>query len=179
MLQIKNLKRSEKIMKLTKRQLRKIIKEEKARLLRKGRINEGNASVDYMIGYEDARDDLPMNSDDGYYQMGYADYLNDRHEDYEALIKDQQGTPYIREGKDMHRCMDGSMVPNESPDCLADVVSRIDDAMYFRGHNSCGTEDRVYYNGLLKSLRRKRNRLQKMFEPADEEIVVIDLDEEI
>tara|TARA_A100001015_G_C15038132_1_gene737655 strand:- start:58 stop:1014 length:957 start_codon:yes stop_codon:yes gene_type:complete len=54
-------------------------------------ISEGNASVDYMIGYEDARDDLPMNSDDGYYQMGYADFLNGKHEDYQTLIKDQQG----------------------------------------------------------------------------------------
>ncbi len=54
-------------------------------------MTEGNASVDYMIGYEDARDDLPMNSDDGYYQMGYADYLNGKHEDYQTLIRDQQG----------------------------------------------------------------------------------------
>ena len=141
-----------------------------------GAINEGNASVDYMIGYEDARDDLPMNSDDGYYQMGYADYLDGRHEEYRALIRDQQGEA-MREGKDMHRCMDGSMVHNESPACLDDVVNRIDDAMYFRGHNSCGTEDRVYYNGLLKSLRRKRNRLQKMHLPqSDEEIIVLDMD---
>ena len=161
--------------------VRKILmkSDKQAAALFEGVINEGNAAVDYMIGYEDARDELPMNSDDGYYQIGYADYLNGNHDDYEALVKDQKEPPYVREGKDMHRCMDGSMVPTDSQDCLSDVVSRIDDAMYFRGHNSCGTEDRVYYNGLLKSLRRKRNRLQKMFEPADEDIVVIDLDEEI
>jgi hypothetical protein len=62
---------------------------------------------------------------------------------------------------DMHRCMDGRMVPPESEDCYYDIVNRIDDAMHHRGSHSCGTESRVYYNGLLKGLRKKRNRLQK------------------
>lgn len=134
-----------------------------------GVINEGNASVDYMIGYEDARDDLPMNSDDGYYQMGYADYMNGKHGDYQALIRDQQGydgdfkeTPIpVREGADMHRCMDGSMVKAGTEACYEDIQSRITDAEYHRKGYSCGTENRVYYNGLLKGLRNQRNRLKK------------------
>ena len=106
-------------MKITKRQLKRIISEERSKLLNesssflgrgapspmksrvdpqfaraiKGRvILEGNASVDYMIGYEDARDDLPMNPTDGnngYYAMGYADYLDGKHDEYQTLIKDQ------------------------------------------------------------------------------------------
>ena len=126
-----------------------------------GVISEGNASVDYMIGYEDARDDLPMNSDNGYYQMGYADYLDGKHEDYEALVKLQQDDPYIREGQEMHRCMDGSMVKAGSEACYDDLQSRIKDAEYHRKGFSCGTENRVYYNGLLKGLRNQRNRLKK------------------
>ena len=126
-----------------------------------GVINEGNASVDYMIGYEDARDDLPMNSDNGYYQMGYSDYLDGKHEDYKALVKLQQDDPYIREGNEMHRCMDGSMVKAGSEACYDDLQSRIKDAEYHRKGYSCGTENRVYYNGLLKGLRNQRNRLKK------------------
>ena len=134
-----------------------------AAALFEGIIREGNASVDYMIGYEDARDDLPMNSDDGYYAMGYADYLEGKHDDYEQLIKDQQQPPYVREGKkEMHRCMDGQMVSADSEDCLFDIVARIEDAEYHRNSHSCGTENRIYYNGLLKGLRNKRNKLKKV-----------------
>ena len=57
--------------------------------------------------------------------------------------------------------MDGRMVPPESEDCLIDVEARIEDAQYNRQSHSCGTENRVYYNGLLKGLRKQRNRLQK------------------
>ncbi len=84
-------------MKITKRQLKRIIREEYSQLIKEEKrniINEGNSSVDYMIGYEDARDDLPMNpthSKNGFYQMGYADFMNDIHDNYRQLIKDQQG----------------------------------------------------------------------------------------
>jgi len=60
-----------------------------------------------------------------------------------------------------HRCMDGTMVDDSSPACYDDILNRIDDAQFNRDHHSCGTENRVYYNGLLKGLRNKRNRLQK------------------
>tara|TARA_E500000331_G_C17148194_1_gene665952 strand:+ start:526 stop:1068 length:543 start_codon:yes stop_codon:yes gene_type:complete len=73
-------------MKITKRQLKRIIKEEKTKIL-----NEGNHAIDYMIGYEDAMADLPQNSDDPWYNAGYADYLEGKHEDYELLAREQAG----------------------------------------------------------------------------------------
>ena len=75
----------------------------------------------------------------------------------------------IGEQKDMHRCMDGQMVSSKSQECLMDLENRINDADYHRGHHSCGTENRVYYNGLLKGLRLQRNRLRKQL--ANEEII--------
>ena len=67
----------------------------------------------------------------------------------------------LRESADMHRCMNGKMVSAESNKCLEDIMLRIEDAEHHRTSHSCGTENRVYYNGLLKGLRKKRNRLQK------------------
>ena len=60
-----------------------------------------------------------------------------------------------------HRCMNGKIVPADSSKCLEDIMLRIEDAEHHRTSHSCGTENRVYYNGLLKGLRKKRNRLQK------------------
>tara|TARA_E500000331_G_C17052383_1_gene624558 strand:+ start:167 stop:796 length:630 start_codon:yes stop_codon:yes gene_type:complete len=61
----------------------------------------------------------------------------------------------------MHRCMDGTMVDPSSQICHDDVVNRIEDAVHHRDSHNCGTENRIYYNGLLKGLRQKRNRLAK------------------
>lgn len=72
----------------------------------------------------------------------------------------------LNENHDMHRCMDGSMVSSESGECYDDVLNRIEDAEYNRGSHSCGTENRIYYNGLLKGLRNKRNRLKKTLNPV-------------
>lgn len=68
----------------------------------------------------------------------------------------------------LHRCMDGAMVDPSSERCLEDLKFRIEDAQWARDSHSCGTENRIYYNGLLKSLRQRRNRLAK--------ILVIQLD---
>ena len=73
----------------------------------------------------------------------------------------------IREAKisiDMHRCMNRKMVPSESEACYNDIVARIIDAEHHRGSHSCGTDSRVYYNGLLRGLRKKRNRLKKILQ---------------
>ena len=61
----------------------------------------------------------------------------------------------------LHRCMDGSMCPADSRDCHDDIINRIEDAEYNRNNHNCGTENRIYYNGLLKGLRLKRNKLRK------------------
>jgi hypothetical protein len=73
----------------------------------------------------------------------------------------------LNETADAHRCMDGSMVASDSPDCHSDIVNRIDDAEYNRNSHSCGTENRIYYNGLLKGLRKQRNKLQKYLPTVD------------
>jgi len=75
-------------MKITKRQLRRIIKEQHTELLK-----EGNHAVEYAIGYEDARDNLPQNSDDPWYAAGYADFLDGVHDQYSALHQDGITTP--------------------------------------------------------------------------------------
>ena len=75
-------------MKISKRQLKQIIREERARFM-----VEGNHAVDYAIGYEDARDGLPQNSDDPWYSAGYADFLEGIHDQYEALHQDGVTTP--------------------------------------------------------------------------------------
>ena len=88
-------------------------------------------------------------------------------EEYQRHIKEMAGA-------DMHRCMDGSMVASDSQDCYDDILNRIEDAEWNRGSHSCGTEDRVYYNGLLKGLRNKRNRLKKVLVPPAPKVEIID-----
>ena len=70
----------------------------------------------------------------------------------------------ILESAGMHRCMDGRLVAADSIESLDDVCARIDDAIYHRDAHNCGTENRIYYNGLLKNFRKKRNRLKKLLE---------------
>lgn len=71
--------------------LRRMIKEEKAKILL-----EGNHVINYMHGYEDARDDLPQNSDDPWYSAGYADYLEGVHDQYEVAQQDMRQDPLYR-----------------------------------------------------------------------------------
>ncbi len=75
-------------------------------------------------------------------------------EEYDFLIQESVGP-------ELHRCMDGTMVDPSSQACHDDIVGRIEDAVHHRNSHSCGTENRIYYNGLLKGLRQKRNRLAK------------------
>ena len=78
-------------------------------------------------------------------------------------LTESLSTSVLRESADMHRCMGGKMVHPESEACLNDIQMRIEDAEFHRNSHSCGTENRIYYNGLLKGLRNKRNKLQKHF----------------
>lgn len=70
----------------------------------------------------------------------------------------------ILEQAGMHRCLGGNMVPAESHESYEDICFRIEDALYHRDAHNCGTENRIYYNGLLKNFRKKRNRLKKILE---------------
>ena len=92
----------------------------------------------------------------------------------QKIIKEEYHRFIKESGGDMHRCMDGSMVASDSQGCYDDILSRIEDAEWNRGSHSCGTEDRVYYNGLLKGLRNKRNRLKKVLLPPAPAVEIID-----
>lgn len=72
----------------------------------------------------------------------------------------------LLENLGQHRCLDGSIVPEESEACLTDVEDRIDDAVYHRDICSMGSDQRQNLNGVLKGLRKKRRRLTKNFMPA-------------
>jgi len=70
----------------------------------------------------------------------------------------------LLESSDSHRCLDGRIVPHDSEDCYLDICARIEDAEHARNTSSGGTATRVYYNGILADLRKKKRRLAKSFE---------------
>ena len=131
-------------MKITRRQLRKIIREAAG----KTKKYDDNKALTPKQG---------KNLPDGV-QKGIIKKAGGNLDEIEDMV----ATPTY--SGDMHRCMDGNMVPDGSFDCYDDILNRIEDAQYNRNHHTCGTENRVYYNGMLKGLRNKRNRLQKKLE---------------
>ena len=68
----------------------------------------------------------------------------------------------LLENAGLHRCLDGSLVSDDSQECLSDVGARIDDATYHRDLCSVGSDERLHLNGLLKGLRKKRRRVSKV-----------------
>ncbi len=70
----------------------------------------------------------------------------------------------INEGTvtEMHRMMDGEMVPFGCQDCVLDLRDRIVDATYERDACPGRTDSREHYNGILKVLRRKLRRANKL-----------------
>ena len=138
-------------MKITRRQLRKIIKEtyndqKHQRHREPGRRNTASVTLPPPV-----IDNSKWETQEEY----RARIAREEEEriDSEANLKESVG---------MHRCIDGRMVHPESEDCLFDINDRIDDAQHHRQSHSCGSENRIYYNGLLKGLRKQRNRLQKL-----------------
>lgn len=67
----------------------------------------------------------------------------------------------LGDAKELHRCMNGKMVPFGSKVCVLDIDRRIDDAMYHRDECPGRTDSREHYNGILKVLRRKLRRAKK------------------
>ena len=63
---------------------------------------------------------------------------------------------------EMHRTMDGRMVPFGCDDCVEDIGARIQDAAYERDSCPGRTDSREHYNGILKVLRRKLRRANKV-----------------
>ncbi len=55
----------------------------------------------------------------------------------------------------MHLTMAGKFVQIGSDACIDDLKNRIDDTVYFRDLCCTRSDERTYYNGVLKVLRRK------------------------
>ena len=63
---------------------------------------------------------------------------------------------------ELHRTMSGQMVPFGCDKCVEDIRSRIDDAVYERDSCPGRSDSREHYNGILKVLRRKLRRANKV-----------------
>ncbi len=63
---------------------------------------------------------------------------------------------------EMHRTMDGTMIPFGCDACVEDIGARIQDAAYERDACPGRTDSREHYNGILKVLRRKLRRAGKI-----------------
>ena len=65
-------------------------------------------------------------------------------------------------GGDMHRCINGEVVPVGTPECTLDIAYRIEDAAAERDAHPPRTDARTHYNGILNILRRKLRRSKKL-----------------
>ena len=63
---------------------------------------------------------------------------------------------------ELHRTMEGDMIPFGCDACVDDIRKRIDDASYERDHCPGRSDSREHYNGILKVLRRKFRRANKI-----------------
>jgi len=57
--------------------------------------------------------------------------------------------------------MTGSLVDFRSPACVEDLKHRIDDTAHFRDLCCTRSDERTYYNGVLKVLRRKLREAER------------------
>ena len=83
--------------------------------------------------------------------------------DLRSIIK-KELKKCLNEGSavEMHRTIDGTMVPFGCDTCVGDIESRIHDATYQRDACPGRTDSREHYNGILKVLRRKLRRANKL-----------------
>ncbi len=65
---------------------------------------------------------------------------------------------------EMHRSIDGQVVPFGCDACVDDLNTRIIDARHSRDECSARTDSREHYNGILKVLRRKLRRANRVNE---------------
>ena len=63
---------------------------------------------------------------------------------------------------ELHRTMSGKMIPFGCDECIEDIGARIQDAAYERDSCPGRTDSREHYNGILKVLRRKLRRANKI-----------------
>jgi hypothetical protein len=63
---------------------------------------------------------------------------------------------------DDHRCISGRVVKFGSKECVKDLMKRIENAEYERNSCSSGSADRASLNGVLKYLRGKLRKAEKL-----------------
>ena len=70
----------------------------------------------------------------------------------------------LREGsaQEMHRMISGEIVPFGCDQCIEDIADRIIDATASRNDCPKRTDSGEHYNGILKVLRRKLRRADKI-----------------
>lgn len=64
--------------------------------------------------------------------------------------------------QEMHRMISGEIVPFGCDQCIEDIADRIIDATASRNDCPKRTDAREHYNGILKVLRRKLRRADKI-----------------
>jgi hypothetical protein len=60
-----------------------------------------------------------------------------------------------------HLCLNGRYVDCQSEKCRDDLRRRIDDAVHTRNYSNNRSDERSYYNGILRVLRRKFREVEK------------------
>jgi hypothetical protein len=62
--------------------------------------------------------------------------------------------------------MDGNLVDCQSESCASDLADRIRDAIYTRDSSSTRSDERSYYNGILRVLRRRLREVENNLKEA-------------
>ena len=68
---------------------------------------------------------------------------------------------YEADKKNLHMQMDGKFVDCHSEACANDLRHRIKDAVYARDSSGTRSDERSYYNGILRVLRRRLREVEK------------------
>ena len=63
--------------------------------------------------------------------------------------------------ENLHMKMDGTLVGCLSGDCAEDLRHRIGDAVHTRDSSGTRSDERSYYNGILRVLRRRLREVEK------------------
>jgi hypothetical protein len=74
----------------------------------------------------------------------------------ESIIRNNIKKLLLEITNNVYLTIDGKYVSVDSKECYDDIILRLNDAQTLRNCCKYGTEDRIYYNGLLKILRKKK-----------------------
>jgi len=70
--------------------------------------------------------------------------------------------------KNKHLTMSGRYVDCYSDTCVKDLKRRIDDAVHTRDLSSTRSDERIYYNGVLRVLRRRLREIERELRKREE-----------